>query len=281
MTVHLRLNQKKKPPERRRVNLAVSKPLMLELYRRENPESEDPVFKKDNPTLVCPRCESQVKRVKGQMSNTSSNRRYRCEKCQKVIKRRKLVEEYGPLKRKRVNDIIAEAVNNSDFRNLDKTSHKFFRKARALQKVAMNWNDSSINGFFGWEVGSQAKKKYYEALEVSQKKDLKQEHPELDINVEGRFFDDALRPIKCSSCGKLNSKLWDFCISCDKSLTYQGLKMKGDSSKESTKEAIRNETKDEMIDFLKEKAGISESEFEEALMQRVDERIDKELGEEA
>lgn len=280
MTVHLRLNNKKKVPNRRRVNVIASKPLMEELYKRENPDLDDPVFKKDNPKLQCHKCGSTVQRVEGEKGKKSYNRKYRCDDCNKIIKRNKLMEEYAPLKRRRVNDIIGKAVADSGYRKLDKTSHPFFRKARALQKVAMNWNDSSINGFFGWEIGSQAKKRYYDALQVNQKKDLKQEHPELDINVEGRFHDDSLDPVKCSSCGKLNSRLWDFCRSCNHELTYQGVIMKG-SGDSSVKETVRNETKDEMIEYLKKKADISESEFEETLIERLDDKIEEQIGEEA
>ena len=271
MTVHLRKNYKKELPNRRRVEVSVSKPMMKKLYKQKKPDRKDPVFVQENPTLHCPKCSGRVSKLydgEERQPTTSYNRKYQCKQCEKVYKRNKLEEDIKSITGARVNDIIKKAVSESDIRNRDDTSHKFFRKARALQKVAMNWNDSSINGFFGWEVGSSAKKKYIEALQVSQKQDLKEEHPELDINVEGRFHDEGLKPSKCSDCGKLNSRLWDFCEGCGHELSYQGMLMTQDQP-ETKENEIKQKAKTRAINQLKEKSGMSDDEIKEILDKNV------------
>lgn len=275
MTVHLRKNYKKDKPNRRRVRVSVGKPLIKKLYKEKNPDPDDPVFVRKHPSLYCPKCSKRVKaRYNGEerQPTTSYMREYECKNCNKIFKRNDLRAEHKPITGRRVNDIIRKAVNKSGLRNRDTTSHKVFRKSRALQKVAMNWNDSSINGFFGWEVGSQAKKKYIEALEVSQKKDLKQEHPELDINVEGRFHDEGLKPVKCSKCETLNSRLWSFCDSCSEPLNYQGMAMTEDEP-ETKENDLKHRAKTKTINELKHRAGMSESDIQDIMEKKLEEEM--------
>jgi transposase-like protein len=280
MSVKLQINNKKERSNRRRVTVSVGKPLMEKLYEEKNPDREEPVFQKENPALFCPKCDSRVEKAaknRDRQMTTSYNREYRCKDCSRVFKRPKLVARKQPLTREAANNIIKKAVKESEIRNLDNTSHKFFRKARALQKVAMNWNDGSINGFFGWEIGSSAKKRYMDALQVSQKKDLQEEHPELDINVEGRFHDNGLKPKKCSRCDTLNSRLWDFCRECGHECTYQGLLMKGEEDG-SKKNDIKHEVKDWGMEYLMENPSVEDSDFKQKMTEVLDKKIEQEMG---
>lgn len=157
-------------------------------------------------------------------------------------------------------------------RNIDDNPHAVFRKARALHKQAMNWGDGGIRSFFGWAENSSSPGHYKEALEVNQKQDLQNEHPELDINVEGRFYDESLKPTKCSECEKLNSRLWDICNRCGKELTYDGMVMTGDTP-DSTKNEIKHEVKDWGIDYLLDNSSIEEEDFKSELMDVLDNKL--------
>ncbi|QGA80870.1 site-specific integrase [Candidatus Nanohalobium constans] len=275
MTVRLRVNKKGGSSSRRVINMVNSRPVMKKLYEEQNPDPDEPVFKEKDADIRCPDCRANATRVaknSDKSMSTSSRRKYACDECSWRGKSSSAYRKKEALGAGAVRDIVKEAVNDSEVRNIDDNPHAVFRKARALHKQAMNWGDGGIRSFFGWAENSSSPGHYKEALEVNQKQDLQNEHPELDINVEGRFYDESLKPTKCSECEKLNSRLWDICNRCGKELTYDGMVMTGDTP-DSTKNEIKHEVKDWGIDYLLDKSSIEEEDFKSELMDVLDNKL--------
>lgn len=275
MSVKLGLSLKPSNPRRRTIYTPNSKPIMKKLYNQQNAKQSDPVFLQKNATIFCPDCDERAKQVN---RATYKNRRYRCKdpSCSWEGSTEEAKRKRKPMTDDDVRAILRKAIAQSDVTGVDKTPHKFCRKSRALHKQANDWKDGSIRGFFGWSEGSSAPKHYKEALKVNQKKAVAQQHPELNITVDGRFLDDSLKPSKCALCDHLNSPLWDFCGNpeCDHQLTHEALVMSGHNP-ESVKNDIVHESKDELIAVLQDEANVSDSRLDKLMMTALDKKVDE------
>ena len=249
MEVNLRKNYKKEEPKRRTVNLVISKPIMEKLYDQKQPDLEDPVFASKDSRMFCPECSEKASQVN---NATYQRRKYRCKSCGWDGGKNQCKSKKVPISDRRVRDIIKNAVQSAKVtpkaqkKDMDDTPHKLLRKSRALNKQALNWGDSPLRSFFGWEEGSSVPGRYKDALKVNQKQELSETFPNLDISIDGYFLSRGLDPIVCAECEHLNSRLWDMCYKCNEPVSYQGTQI-AEPNTDSKINSLKHEAKNELI----------------------------------
>ena len=276
MTVELLENRKKEDNEEREVVIPNSKPIMRKLRDKQNPDPEDPVFPKQDNRFYCPECGKKVNQIN---KATFENRRYECPECEWEGRSRDCRAENESISDRRVRDILKKGVQQANLegvndRDIVDTPHAFFRKGRALNLQALNWDDNPLRDTLGWAESSSSPARYKKALKINQKQQHAETHPHLDIPIDGRFYSKALQPIKCGECEMLNSPIWDFCRNCDQELTYEGLIMRGNSP-ETEVNNIKHEAKDSVIMKLGEKAGMEVDEVRNEIETTMEETLEQ------
>jgi integrase len=271
MSIRLGKSFKPSDPRRRTVLTAVTKPLIRKLYEERNPDPEDAVFYRRNNVLLCPDCGNSPRKLN---NSTFERRNYKCSECDWTGKGRDLDKKRTPMTDNTVRAILRRTIERSDVEEIDVTPHKFGRKARALHRQASNWGEGSMRSFFGWAESSSAPGYYKEALEVNQKQDIAKEHPDLEVDIDGRFLDDTMTPSKCEKCDSLVSPLWDLCRRCGHEQTYQGIQRQGNEI-DSKKNEVKAKTKDEVIDYLKQKSDVEDNELEELMVERLNQNMEE------
>lgn len=243
----------------REIPVRTSMPLMKHLWETTDSSLDDPVFNKKNQTHICPRCSEEVD-LQG-TKKAYLDREYECTGCgwegttTEVDKRRK------PLTDDAVRRIIERTAEKADIEGIDLNPHDFFRKSRAIYRASTGWSEYQLRAFFGWSENSDAPKHYITLVKEDLKKALRKEYGE-ELDEDERFDEDALKPVKCASCGHVNSATWDLCRECNQDLTGTGMELS-----KTTEEEV--EMQEEVMLDIAEESGIPPESFREVVRNRL------------
>lgn len=236
----------------REIPVKTSKPVMQDLWDNSEASLDEPVFKKQNNTILCPECRSAAD-LKGTKC-AYEDREYRCTQCswegpmQQVEKKKEALTDDAA--RRRLKALIQEADLQGEF---DENPHDFFRKARAIYKTRVGYTEHQLRGFFGWSETSDAPKHYIALVKEDLEKALAEEFGE-DVEYNNGYDEDALRPIECVSCTTVNSATRDLCKECGNALTEQGQQLTKDKGVQGLEDKLGD---------LAEEEDMSEEELQE------------------
>jgi site-specific recombinase XerD/predicted RNA-binding Zn-ribbon protein involved in translation (DUF1610 family) len=243
----------------REVPVKTSMPVMRELWENSDADLDDPVFKKQTSTSVCPECRQKVK-MKGSHC-AEKKRKYECNNCgwqggfKEIEKKREALTDNA------VRKLLRKYVEKAGLKGqIDDNPHDFFRKSRAIYKASIEWTEYQLRAFFGWSENSDAPKHYITLVKEDLRKALRREYGE-EIEESAGMNEEALRPVKCANCGKVNSATWDLCKECNYELSEQGTAL----SKPSMERA--EEMEETLVDMAKE-VGMEEQGFRQIVRER-------------
>jgi integrase len=241
----------------RTIPVRISMPIMRKFYERENPDQKDPVFRNLDQSLYCPRCSTQVTRC----SRTSYEKReYECENCSWRGRNFDADKKRKPLTDDSIRKILRRCYERSDIdRELDVNPHALFRKSRALNRAAVGWSENRLRAFFGWSENSDSPEHYITIREDDLVTAIEKEFGEgkIESTDDGFSNDNAMKPIECPICGRINSAVEKFCRNCDRELDEE---LRQHNKTESELEA---EDMQETLLDMAEQAGLEKSEFRE------------------
>ncbi|MFB6143933.1 MAG: hypothetical protein ABEJ98_01345 [Candidatus Nanohaloarchaea archaeon] len=151
------------------------------------------------------------------------HREYKCQNCGWKGDSQEVDRKTEPLTDDAVRRILERCSERAGLSpRIDRNPHDFFRTSRAIYKASIGWTEYQLRKFFGWSKNSDAPKHYIELVKEDLFRALKDEYGE-EIDEEDKIQEDALKPVKCADCGEVNSKLWDYCRSCNQVLDNQEL----------------------------------------------------------
>lgn len=259
---------------KRTVWVRTAKPIIEKLKKQENPDPEDPVFTAKDAEMRCPDCESTLQK---QNRATYKKRKYQCPECDWQGKTASAEKYYRPLSDSAVRRVLERCYERTEISEIDINPHDFYRKSRAIFWAVEGKNESWLRQFFGWSDKTNTPRHYIELVSDDLRRGIHESYGE-EYEEDFYYNEEALRPIICRGCGAQNSALWDFCENCDREITYEGLVMKEEDTDSITNE-IKHETKDEIIDYLKENSSVDETEIENVMMERLNQKLEaKQIG---
>jgi hypothetical protein len=147
--------------------------------------------------------------------------------------------------------------------------HDFGRKSRAVYKARIGYTDHQMRGFFGWSSTSDSPKHYISLVKEDLEKALAEEYGE-DVEYNNGYDEEALRPVECVKCGRVNSSIQDMCSECGNPLTEQG--------EELSKPDNDMKGFDESLSEMAEERGIDKERFSEMLEEKSAIELMMELG---
>ena len=215
------------------------------------------MFREQRQKTFCPECGTKA-RLDG--SNTSrGSKKYSCKECGWKGNGHEVSRKYRPLTDHAVRRVLEKTVERADLEGMFKTNpHDFGRKSRAVYKARIGNTEHQLRAFFGWSETSDAPKHYISTVKEDLEKALAEEFGE-DVEYDNGYDEEALRPVECVSCGKVNSPVVDVCEECGNALTDQG------------EEVTMNESSQGLSDSLSElaeKQDIPTEEFAEMVEEK-------------
>lgn len=225
----------------RGIPVKTSMPLMKELWKSADADTEDPVFTKRDKTYYCPQC---GEKTTSEDRVTYQNRVYKCRDsdCSWKGGNEEVEKRLEPLTDDAVRRIIERCSRKAGLENeFNLNPHDFWRKSRAIYKARIGYTDHQMRGFFGWSETSDAPKHYLSLVKEDLEKALAEEFGE-EVEYEDGYDEEALRPVECVSCSTVNSATADMCRECGEALSDQG--------EELTKKASFQEFEDSLLDLL-------------------------------
>lgn len=230
----------------REIPVKTSKPVMEDYWDSCKADLDEPVFRKQNSTSLCPKCNAELN-LKGTKC-AYEDREYRCPECnwegpiQQVKKKKKALTANA------VRRILRKLVKRADLKGeFDDNPHDFFRKSRAIYKVRVGNTEHQLRAFFGWSETSDAPKHYISLVKEDLEKALAEEFGE-EVEYDNGYDEEALRPVECVSCSVVNSATNDLCKECGNPLNEQGEKLTKDESTQPLEKKIGRIAEEEDLD---------------------------------
>lgn len=241
----------------REIPVKTATPLLKEYYQSCNPDQSDPVFTQLQNRTYCPECGDYTS-LDG--SNTTEKfKKYSCNSCDWSGNGLEAEKRKPALSDDAVRRILERTVERTGLEDEFKTNpHDFGRKSRAVYKSRIGNTEHQLRAFFGWSETSDAPKHYIQCVKEDLEKALAEEFGE-DVDYDNGYDEEALRPVECVSCGKINSPVNDMCSSCGNALTDQGEKMTQSNNTQSLTDSLSE---------IAEKQDIPEDEFSEMLEEK-------------
>lgn len=244
----------------REIPIKIGKEVLRNLFEEKNPDLSEPVFTKRDKTHFCPECGSKTSAER----QTFDRRKYKCSSsdCDWQGGKESVDKRLEPLTDHAVRRVLERTIERAGFSGEFKDNpHGFFRKSRAMYKVRTGYTEHQLRAFFGWSETSDAPKHYIECVKEDLEKALAEEYGE-DVDYDNGYDEEALRPVECVQCGKVNSPVQDLCSDCDNALTEQGEGVTKSESSQGLSDSLsemaeRNDIPtDEFADMLENKSAI-------------------------
>jgi len=252
----------------REIPIKTGFPVLKQLYETNKPDQEDPVFQKKNRVHYCPECGSKTG---SDMRTTYEKRVYSCKNsdCGWSGGNKEVEKKVEPLTATAVRRILERTIERAEMTGQFKTNpHGFFRKSRAMYKVRIGYTEHQLRGFFGWSETSDAPKHYIQCVKEDLEKALAEEFGE-EVEYDNGYDEEALRPVECVQCGKVNSPVNDICSDCGNALTEQGEKIS---------QTDKSEILTDSLSEIAEERDIPEEEFSEMVEEKSVIDLIKEVG---
>lgn len=242
---------------KREIPVKTGKPLLEELYKESDSNPDSPVFKEQRQKTFCPDCASKVSL---DSSNTSrGSKKYSCNSCNWKGDGYEVDRKYRPMTDDAVRRVLERTIERAGLEDEFKTNpHDFGRKSRAVYKSRIGNTEHQLRAFFGWSETSDAPKHYIQCVKEDLEKALAEEFGE-EVEYDNGYDEEALRPIECVSCGKVNSPVNDMCSDCGNPLTDQGEDMTMSDNSQGLSDSLSE---------IAEKRDIPEDEFSEMLEEK-------------
>jgi integrase len=243
---------------KREIPIKTGMPLLRELWEENDADLEDPVFIEKRKKSFCPDCDSLAE-LNG--SNTDKEfKEYECSECDWEGKGTDIVRKYTAMGDNAVRRVLERTIKRAGLEGeFAHNPHDFGRKSRAVYKARIGYTDHQMRGFFGWSETSDAPKHYLSLVKEDLEKALAEEYGE-EVEYDNGYDEEALRPIECVKCGRINSPVQDMCSECGNALTEQG--------EELSKPDNDMKGFDESLSELAEEKGIDKERFSEMLEEK-------------
>lgn len=242
----------------REVPVKTGRYVLEELWENSEADPSDPVFTKRDKTYYCPECGTKTS---SDDRKTFDNRVYECKssECDWNGSRHDVDRRVEALTDHAVRRILDRTVERAGMSDKFKSNpHGFFRKSRAMYKVRIGNTEHQLRAFFGWSETSDAPKHYIECVKEDLEKALAEEFGE-EVEYDNGYDEEALRPVECVSCGKVNSPVNDLCGECGNALNDQGSAVTRSESSQGLSDSLSE---------LAEKQDIPTDEFAEMLEEK-------------
>lgn len=254
----------------REVPVRTSMPLMKNLWENSEKDLDSHVFKKQNISNICPKCDTKLNAKN--RSRNYSQRKYECENCGWEGRHTEAEKERRPLDDEAARKMLKRLISQAGMpQRLHRNPHKVFRAGRAMYWAAKDKNEDFLRGFMGWSKNSDAPKHYISLMQESLLSGLRQEFGEELSEDERRFDDDSLKPGNCVECGEWVSPLWSYCKNCETELDEE-LRLHNKADEEEIQEA--HAMKNTMLD-LADEMNLPKDEFRDLANNRMEEMKEK------
>lgn len=207
----------------REIPVKTGRALLQDLWKESDADMEDPVFTERRQKTFCPECSSKVDLTS---SNTNLEfKKYKCPDCGWKGDGLQVDKIYPAMSDNAVRRVLERTIERAGLSGeFARNPHDFGRKSRAVYKARIGYTDHQMRGFFGWSETSDAPKHYLSLVKEDLEKALAEEYGE-DVEYDNGYDEEALRPVECVDCGKVNSPVSDMCGDCGNPLTDQGEKL--------------------------------------------------------